>query len=123
MHLAQSDGHIATVARPLRPIYQHPSTTGLARCLTTFSTVSTLQDCNSTSSSRKVFCSGLAVPAVCPPRLLHTWIALACIRIRFFAGKVLCLGVFMSVVAKDAKNDKGKGMVREDEMGSSVWLE
>lgn len=84
--------------------------TGLARCLTTFATVSTLQNCNFTSLFPETFCSGRTVPAACLPRLLsHTWIALACIRIRFSTGNTTGVGVFMSVVAKNAKNYKRDG--------------
>ena len=97
---------------------------GSACCITTFPTVSTLQDCNFTSVSPRIFCLVPTVLAACSRRLLsYTWIALACIRIRFFAGKIPGVGVFMSVVAKNARNDKRKGMVRKDEVGTSICLE
>lgn len=91
--------------------------TGLARCLTNFPTVSTLQDCNFTSLSLKTFCSEPTVLAACSPRLLsYTWIALACIRIRFFAGNTPKAGVFMSVVPeKNAKKDRDGGRDRRTE--------
>lgn len=115
MHLAQSQqGHTVTIARPLRLIYQHPTPNRFGSLLNDFSTVSTLQDCNFTSLSPKTFCSGPTVLVAWSPRLLsYSRIALACIRIRFFAGSIPVVGVFKSVVAKNAKNDKRKGMMRE----------
>lgn len=94
--------------------------TGLARCLTTFLTVSTLQNCNFTSFSPKVFCSGYTIPADCPPRLLfQTRIALACIRIQFFAGNCSEDGVCMSVVATMRKmSGEKRGWRGKDETGN-----
>lgn len=100
----QSHGHTVTIARPLRFIYQHPIPTGLARCLTTFPTVSTLQDCNFTSLSLETFCSGFTILAASSSRLLlHTWIWLACIRIQFFAGNVAGLAFLCALLRQCEK--------------------
>ena len=82
----------------------------LARCFTTLSTVSTLQDCNFTSLSLKAFYLGPTLPAGCSQRpLFQIWIALACIQIRFFAG-IYQGSASSNVLAKHAKNEKRKGM-------------
>ena len=98
---------------------------GLARCLTNFSTVSTLQDCNFTSLSLRTLCSG---PTIQQPVLrdppFHTWIALACIQVRFLLAIDEGLASLCFVAAKDEGYEERK---RErqgtDEMATSRWLE
>ena len=97
---------------------------GLARCLTNFSTVSTLQDCNFTSLSLRTLCSG---PNSSNSRFLedppfHTWIALACIQVRFLLAIDEGLASLF-VAAKHEENERKREWQGTDEMATSTWLE